>query len=274
MFKMIFKNNRFLTGLIALYVLVMIYLIYYTLSFSNHLIYDLNVLSISDYEEIASSSFNQLSTISILGLLIGLGLIILINKSESSQIVYVEKKEKKKTESKSKEDISSKGLNLDVDKFFLENKKNEEASINLLNALCEKVNAVQGLLYLLKNKKFVLQGGYAVYDLKEKTQEFEVGDGLTGQAAAEKKPLIINELEPGYLTVASGLGKTDKLALGIFPLIKGNKVLGIIELAKFNHFNKKEEESLQEILNKWSEKLGTTQKKTTTKTTKKSNKDQ
>ena len=271
MFKMIFNNSKLVTGLIALYVLVMIYLIYYTLSFSNLLIYDLNVLSISDYEEIASSSFNLLSFISILGLILGLALIILINRSESSQLVYVEKTEKKKSQSKTKDKKSSQLFEISIEDYFKGKVRPEDASVNVLNALCEKINAVQGLLYLSSGaKKFKLQGGYAVYDLKEKNQEFEMGDGLTGQVAVEKKPLVINEIQSGYLKVASGLGETDQVALGIFPLIKGNKVMGIIEVAKFKSFEKEEEESLQEILNKWSEKLGTAPRKTETK----SNKDQ
>jgi len=116
-----------------------------------------------------------------------------------------------------------------------------QVSKQILIALAEFFQIVQGEIYFIINNKIKLHETYAYYVPEGKIIEFEIGDGLIGQVAKEKKPLTLDNIPENYITVVSGLGKATPSNLIIFPLLSGNTLIGIIELASFSKFTKNDE---------------------------------
>jgi len=120
---------------------------------------------------------------------------------------------------------------LDLDNF---NDINELLSI-ILRRLSKELNIVQGIAFLKNknNKKFKLAAKYAYYIL-DKEPEYELGEGLVGQVAQDKKTLYINQIPDSYLTVLSGLGNSNPKYLAIIPIVKNDETVAIIEIASFS----------------------------------------
>ncbi|HEX4060932.1 MAG TPA: HAMP domain-containing protein [Streptosporangiaceae bacterium] len=65
---------------------------------------------------------------------------------------------------------------------------------------------------------------------------FALGEGLAGQAALERKRILIQDAPPGYLTVGSGLGEASPVSVVVLPITFEGRVLGVLELASLHHF--------------------------------------
>ncbi len=247
------KKNTMIVALIVFYIAIMLYTIYYAISFSDRLIYDFNVLNINDYHGDVKWTFNLLILLVVLALGSGLVALMVVYRLDSAQIIYVEKTDDKQKSAADQENSTS-TFNLNLDKILTGSDK-KGASIQLMNAICEATEAVQGLLYLENKNQYNLSGGFALYDLKDRKQTVEAGDGLTGQAIAEKKALYIEDVKEGYLTIASGLGKSDPSFIGIFPIIDENNVVGVMEIAKFKPFDSANRKYIEEITISWGQFL-------------------
>ncbi|HWG14472.1 MAG TPA: HAMP domain-containing protein [Streptosporangiaceae bacterium] len=66
---------------------------------------------------------------------------------------------------------------------------------------------------------------------------FVLGENLAGQAAMERKRILIENVPPGYLTVGSGLGVASPVSVVMLPILFEDQVLGVLELASLHHFN-------------------------------------
>ncbi len=66
---------------------------------------------------------------------------------------------------------------------------------------------------------------------------FEVGEGLAGQAALERKPILITDAPPGYLKVGSGLGEAAPVSVAVLPILFEDQVLGVLEIASLTRFS-------------------------------------
>jgi hypothetical protein len=65
---------------------------------------------------------------------------------------------------------------------------------------------------------------------------FTIGEGLAGQAAVERKRILIRDAPAGYLTVGSGLGEASPVSVVVLPISFEGRVLGVLELASLHHF--------------------------------------
>jgi signal transduction histidine kinase/HAMP domain-containing protein/ActR/RegA family two-component response regulator len=63
------------------------------------------------------------------------------------------------------------------------------------------------------------------------------GRGLIAQAAQEKKPILITDAPPDYITINSGLGTARPASIVILPILFEDQVLGVIELASLSKFS-------------------------------------
>ncbi|MFC5909123.1 HAMP domain-containing protein [Streptacidiphilus monticola] len=82
-----------------------------------------------------------------------------------------------------------------------------------------------------------LIGSYG-YNRRAMPTSFHLGEGLVGQAALEKKPILLRDAPPGYLKIASGLGEAAPVNVIVMPVLFEGRLLGVIELASFNAFTK------------------------------------
>ncbi len=66
---------------------------------------------------------------------------------------------------------------------------------------------------------------------------FVLGEGLAGQAARERTPILIADAPAGYLSVGSGLGESAPVSVAVLPIVFEDQVLGVVELASLTGFS-------------------------------------
>jgi signal transduction histidine kinase/HAMP domain-containing protein/ActR/RegA family two-component response regulator len=66
---------------------------------------------------------------------------------------------------------------------------------------------------------------------------FALGEGITGQAALERKRILLTDAPAGYLTVGSGLGQAAPVSVVVLPVLFEDQVLGVLELASLHRFS-------------------------------------
>lgn len=112
---------------------------------------------------------------------------------------------------------------------------------NGLQTIGKVLQIGQGAIYQVvkKNDQSTVNfaDGYAFTLEEGKTIQFDLGDGLIGQVAADGRSMHIDEVPEGYINIISGLGSSSPRYLFIVPIKKENEVLGVIELASFSSFD-------------------------------------
>jgi len=130
-----------------------------------------------------------------------------------------------------------------------------------LRFLVERTGAVAGALYLLEGPAtLVLAGSYArdagsassysdglLVVGRPIKPSFAVGEGLVGQAFLRPDLTIIDEVPAGYFKVVSGLGEGAPRALGLLPLSRPDKTIGVIELGLWAPLDRSARELLESI---------------------------
>ncbi|XIE80722.1 HAMP domain-containing protein [Streptomyces sp. SBR177] len=67
-------------------------------------------------------------------------------------------------------------------------------------------------------------------------RRFRTGEGLVGQAARNRRVLLVDPVPKGYATVSSAVGTGEPAALIVLPIVVEDQVLGAVELASLQPF--------------------------------------
>lgn len=109
---------------------------------------------------------------------------------------------------------------------------------NIITFLAEYLKAQIGALYLNGNDNHLrLVGSYAFKKRKNLSNEFELGDGLVGQAALKKESIILTNVPEDYISVSSGLGQAVPRNILVMPFVRDEEVMGVVELGTFHEFS-------------------------------------
>ncbi|MER7129521.1 HAMP domain-containing protein [Streptosporangium saharense] len=107
----------------------------------------------------------------------------------------------------------------------------------VMNELAPLVRAQHGTFLLAEEaggrSELRVVGGYGHRDT---SRRYGFGESLVGQAALAKRPILVEDIADGYLTISSSLGAAGPVNLIILPIIVEDQVLGVIELASLNRF--------------------------------------
>ena len=105
----------------------------------------------------------------------------------------------------------------------------------IMDELTPLVSAQYGAFYLAEDAErgpeLRLVGSYGYPDDDDRPTRIPVGRSLVGQAARNRRPITVEELPAGYVTISSGLGQAVPSALVVLPIVVEEQVLGVIELA-------------------------------------------
>jgi two-component system chemotaxis sensor kinase CheA len=118
---------------------------------------------------------------------------------------------------------------------------------SVIQHLCRYLGAQIGALYVVEDERLLLVGKFA-YSLDQPGESFQLGEGLIGQAAVERQPLIIQDVPENYIRVRSGIGETPPKQIMIFPFIYEDRLLGVIELGRLTLFSRAEAEFVRTAL--------------------------
>ena len=104
----------------------------------------------------------------------------------------------------------------------------------IISYIASRLNAQVGAIYLgYGNQEFRLLSSYAYTKRKNLSNEFKLGEGIVGQAAFEKKTILITNIPSDYIAITSGLGEAVPRNLIVVPLVYRDVVEGVIEIASF-----------------------------------------
>ncbi|TPQ15895.1 HAMP domain-containing protein [Streptomyces sporangiiformans] len=89
-------------------------------------------------------------------------------------------------------------------------------------------------------------GSYG-YSMGSMPTSFRPGETLIGTAGKEKRTILVENVPPGYLKIASGLGEAPPAHVIVLPVLFEGTVLGVIELASFQPFTQIQKDFLNQI---------------------------
>jgi len=76
---------------------------------------------------------------------------------------------------------------------------------------------------------------------------FHPGEGLVGQAALEKQPILLTEAPSDYIKISSGLGESSPVNIIVLPILFEEQVLAVVELASFRPFSPVDQTFLEQL---------------------------
>ncbi len=111
----------------------------------------------------------------------------------------------------------------------------------ILSDLAPLVTAHHGVFYLMdasgEATSLKLLASYAYKDRKTVSNEFQVGEGLVGQCAADRRMLLLNSVPEHYVQISSGLGEASPRNIVVLPVLFEGEVRAVLELAAFDEFD-------------------------------------
>src|SRR5690606_14057584 len=109
-----------------------------------------------------------------------------------------------------------------------------------MRELTPTASAQYGAFYLAEpvgeESELVMIAGYGTPRGRVGNVRFSMGEGLVGQAAQERRPLLIADAPADYVKIGSGLGEASPVNIIVLPIVFEDTVLGAIELASFSRF--------------------------------------
>ncbi|HTW00627.1 MAG TPA: ATP-binding protein, partial [Streptosporangiaceae bacterium] len=113
----------------------------------------------------------------------------------------------------------------------------------ILGELTPLTSAQYGAIYLASDaadprseqQEFTRAATYGF--MKGGLTRFSAGEGLAGQAAVERTPILITDAPAGYLKVGSGLGQAAPVSVAVLPILFEDQVLGLLEIASLTRFS-------------------------------------
>ncbi len=195
-------------------------------------------------EQVVALSAPLLVTIGVT-LLIGILALYLVITSKKEIVVYLERNQSTETQKTDTETGSA-----DVSSVIktIQQQKHEVAN-HALSALCQWLQAGQGAYYTVdaSAQRVRLAHAFAFAPEDERATEFQLGEGLIGQAGASGQNLYLDEIPEGYIRIVSGLGSSSPRYVFIFCVKKAQQVCGVYEVATFAPISAQQKQNLEQI---------------------------
>ncbi|HEY0820334.1 MAG TPA: response regulator, partial [Rhizobacter sp.] len=111
----------------------------------------------------------------------------------------------------------------------------------ILSELAPVVGAQQAEFYVLTGTsgatKLKLFGSYASGGQESHGKEVELGQGLVGQCAIEKRKILLTNVPSQAFRIATGLSEAAAMDVLVLPIVFEGEVRGVLELASLERFN-------------------------------------
>jgi PAS domain S-box-containing protein len=122
-------------------------------------------------------------------------------------------------------------------------------SANLLSRISECVELLYGVFYLGEagHTRFTKAGGFAVGGSPE-PRFFSLGEGLVGQAAAERRTLTVASTAEHQVHVSAGMATVTPSVLYFYPLVAHGAVVAVIEMAPCGALSHRQKAFMEALL--------------------------
>jgi len=119
-----------------------------------------------------------------------------------------------------------------------------EDFVNLTQTTVSKIaplmEAGHCAFYVLQgDDRYHLLASYGYRERKHLSNSFALGEGLVGQCVMEKTRIKLTAPQD-YIRISSGLGEGPPASIIVQPIIQGDRVLGVLEVASFQQFGERE----------------------------------
>jgi signal transduction histidine kinase len=120
----------------------------------------------------------------------------------------------------------------------------------ILSELAPLVSAQQGVLYIMNGSEaepeLKLLASYAA-DGGVTRPCFKLGEGMIGQAAVEKKRILLSDVPTEYVKFSSGLGEIRPINIVVLPILFEGEVKAVMELSSLERFNSTHQAFLDQL---------------------------
>ena len=110
-----------------------------------------------------------------------------------------------------------------------------------MSELTPLVSAQLGIFFIAEQDKdgpYLRQiSSYGYLKRKQLANRFAFGEGLVGQAALEKKTILVGDVPDDYVRIASSLGEAPPRNIVVLPVMFEGQARGVIELGSFQPFS-------------------------------------
>jgi HAMP domain-containing protein/signal transduction histidine kinase/ActR/RegA family two-component response regulator len=111
----------------------------------------------------------------------------------------------------------------------------------ILSELAPLVSAQEGAFYMLDNSngesELKLLASYASREGNGAKNRFKMGESLVGQAALEKRSILVTDVPSNYAKVSSGLGEFHPTNIVVLPILFEGQVKAVMELSSVERFS-------------------------------------
>ena len=111
----------------------------------------------------------------------------------------------------------------------------------ILSELAPVVGAQQAEFYVFdttrETPRLRLLASYASAGQSDHTKEIDLGEGLVGQCAVDKQKILLHDVPPAAIRIASGLCEARPQNILVLPVVFEGLVKGVVELASLDRFN-------------------------------------
>jgi signal transduction histidine kinase/DNA-binding response OmpR family regulator len=119
----------------------------------------------------------------------------------------------------------------------------------LFSRISESIPLLYGALYVANEgrTRYTRVGGFAL-DSPDQAPEFALGEGLVGQTAVERRPLMILANEGDRVHVSTGMGTVSPHNLFFMPVVSQEVVVGVLELAPVSSLSERQQALLDALV--------------------------
>jgi CheY-like chemotaxis protein/signal transduction histidine kinase/HAMP domain-containing protein len=120
----------------------------------------------------------------------------------------------------------------------------------LLSELAPLVNAHRGVIYQLQSEddpRLRLSAAYASDGANPHAQTIQIGEGLIGQCAMDKRPRLVSDIPEDATPINSALLRITPKNLIVLPVLFENQVKAVIELASMSSFTASQMTFLEQL---------------------------
>jgi CheY-like chemotaxis protein/HAMP domain-containing protein/signal transduction histidine kinase len=111
----------------------------------------------------------------------------------------------------------------------------------IMSELTPLVGGHHGAFFIMDSddgeQRLQLLASYAYKARKTVSNRFRLGEGLVGQAALERKPILLTAVPDDYIQISSGLGEAPPRNIMVLPILFEGEVKAAVELASFLPFS-------------------------------------
>ncbi|MFK2821586.1 response regulator [Arcobacter sp. YIC-80] len=136
-----------------------------------------------------------------------------------------------------------------LNQILMNLKSVNEVSDESIKFISKYINAGVGVFYFYEEDKNKLQqyASYAHVVRDELSTSFALKEGVVGQVAFQKEPILLKNIKKDTNLITTGTITQASYNTYTFPLIYNNELFGVIELGSFNEFNKQTLQFLENI---------------------------